>query len=100
MVALTANASTNAMIITACQSSTSATILPTDVATTIATENAAYTTEIIIDMRCTPTSSGMNVTPTASSAPETAPSRMRAASSTSKVGANVIMMLETQNSAT
>ena len=44
--------------IATCQSSVSATILASEVEMTIATENAAYTTEMAMDTRFGPTSSG------------------------------------------
>ena len=76
-----------------CQSSVSATNLPIEVTKTIATENAPYTTEIASEVCCGDSSSGIYVTPTASSAPETEPKMMREANSTWKLGANAMTRL-------
>ena len=76
-----------------CQSSVSATNLPIEVTKTIATENAPYTTEMASEVCCGDRSSGMYVTPTASSAPETEPRTMREINSTWKLGANAMTRL-------
>ena len=66
---------------------------------TMATENAAYTTEMAMDTRRGPTSSGRKVTPTASSAPETEPISTREASRRPNDPATAASALPAQNSA-